>query len=69
MDTKSELNKLAAEMALCKMMPSPYYDDWGWPKNMPVSAWVKVERSALEAEDRCKEWATRLREMADATRD
>ena len=68
MDTKSELNKLAAEMALCKMMPSPYYDDWGWPKGMQVSAWGKVERSALEAEDQCKEWSTRLRKIADSIR-
>jgi hypothetical protein len=34
MNTKSELIKLAAEMAQCRNMPSWHFDDWDWPKGM-----------------------------------
>ena len=62
---KSELIKMAAEMAMCKNMPSWHFDDWGWPKGMQVTSWRKVFDSATKAEDQCKGWAIRLRKIAD----
>jgi hypothetical protein len=66
MNTKSELIKLAAEMAQCRNMPSWHFDDWDWPKGMQPTSWRKVFDSATAAENQCKGWATRLREIADS---
>ena len=63
---KSELIKLASEMAQSQNMPSGYYEDWKWPKGMQITSWRKVADAAFKAEDQCKDWAVRLRKIADS---
>ena len=65
MSIKGELIKLAAEMAMCQNMPSKYYEDWNWPKGMQITSWRKVFDSALKAENQCKDWAVRLKEIVE----
>lgn len=62
----SKLIKIAAEMAMCQSMPSPVYSDWSFPKGMQPTAWRKVCGSALSAENQCKQWAIRVKEIADS---
>jgi ribosomal protein S27AE len=62
---KAELIKLAAEMAMCQCMPSTNIEDWDLPKTTPVAAKRKIEASACLAEDQCKSWAIRLRQIVD----
>ena len=63
---KSELIRLAAEMARCQNMPSPITDDWDLPKTTPKTAFHKIEAAGCLAEDQCKAWAVRLRKIADS---
>lgn len=62
----SELLKIAAEMALCRNMPSKYHDDWDWPKVMQITSWRKVFDASYSAENQCKDWAIRVRKLADS---
>lgn len=66
MDPKKELISLAAEMVMAKNMPSQHYDDWDWPQGMQITSWRKVFDAAYSAENQCKDWAVRLREIADS---
>ena len=65
MTDKAELIKIAAELAMCKNMPSPFFDDWNFPKYMSYKQRCMVVFEAAIAEHQCKEWAIRIREIAD----
>jgi hypothetical protein len=61
----AELINLAAEMARGKGMPSPYIDDYGLPKSTPVGAKCTMMEVANIAQDQSRDWAIRLRAIAD----
>lgn len=63
---KSQLIKLAGEMALGKGLPSSFVEDHRWPKTTPVTAIRMVSRE-LELMDRTtKDWAYRLKQVSDS---
>jgi hypothetical protein len=61
----AELINLAAEMAQGKDMPSPYWDDHKWYRSTPLAERRGVLKSAEKANDRCRDWAMRIRAVAD----
>lgn len=60
-----DLLKLAAEMLGRKNMPSRHHDDWGWPKCMQRTSWLKVHKAACDADEQSRAWGVRVGEIAD----
>lgn len=65
MSVKSELIKLAAQMALCTNMPSDCHEDWDWPKGMQITSWRKVYDASTKSHEQCRSWAVALSKLAD----
>lgn len=61
----AELINLAAEMVCGTDIPSPYADDWRWYASTCQSQKGVVLKVAERANERCKQWAIRLRAIAD----
>lgn len=61
---RSEMIVLAGAMARCQSMPEP--EAWPWPKRMPMKLRRAAMLSARDAEEQCRLWATRLRDLADS---
>lgn len=60
----NRLLALAAQMARREGMPD--FDDHAWPKRTPRHVLRGVRQAESRAHDRCGEWATELRAIADA---
>lgn len=65
-EAQSELLKIAAEMVRGEGLPSPYAEDHNWYRTTPVAERIAVERQYEKASNRCKEWAMRLKKVADS---
>jgi hypothetical protein len=61
----AELINLAAEMVRGTGMPSPYVEDWRWYASTCQSQQNIVLEAAERANEQCKQWAIRLRSIAD----
>ena len=61
----AELINLAAEMARCAGMPSPLIDDAYFYRSTPVAERRRYRQVAERAEEQAKQWAVRLRAVAD----
>jgi hypothetical protein len=61
----AELINLAAEMARSTNMPSEFWEDWKWYATTPIAERRKVLKAAEKANDQCRDWAVRLRTIAD----
>ena len=61
----AELINLAAEMVRGTDMPSEHWDDHPWQKTTGINERRRVLKEAEKANDRCKDWATRLKAIAD----
>jgi len=64
-DAYSKLIHIAAEMVRGEGLPSPYAEDHNWYRTTPVAQRVAVEREYERASNRCKEWAMRIKAVAD----
>lgn len=65
MTDKAELIKIAAELAMCKDMPSTVFEDWNFPKSVSMKQQCRVIGAAFQAHSQCKHLAVRLRMIAD----
>lgn len=61
----AELINLAAEMARGTDMPSEHWDDHKWLRSTPITERRRVLKQAEKANDRCRDWAYRLKAVAD----
>lgn len=61
----SELITVAAEMALKKDMPPTLIEDWHFPKSVSKKQAVRVVSAAWLADERCRQWAVKVRNLAD----
>lgn len=61
----AELINLAAEMARCISMPSPFVDDEFFCRSTPLADRRRYREMATLAEWQAKEWAVRVRAIAD----
>lgn len=61
----SALIKLAVEMVRGTNMPSEFWDDWKWYSTTPITERRKVLKAAERANNQCRDWAVRLRMIAD----
>lgn len=63
----SRLIKLCAEMARGEGMPSEFEQDWEWAftKSVPRRVRAHIIGTASKANNQCRSWATRLRQIAD----
>ena len=66
MNAKSELIHIAAEMLRGKNMPSMDTDYWNTPKTTPKSVIRKAEKVGEAAQEQCRLWAIRLKEISDS---
>lgn len=66
MNAHSELIRLAAEMARAEGMPSPYLEDHAFYVSTPMAERRRLIAVAQKAENQCRDWAMRLRAVADA---
>ena len=66
MNAKSELIRLAAEMLRGKNMPSMFADDWKLPASTPTKVIRTIEKVGETADEQCRLWATRLKEISDS---
>lgn len=62
---RSELIKLAAEMVHGVGMPPEYVSDHAWCKTTCAKERDRVVRDAQKAHDQCKDWAMRIKAIAD----
>ena len=60
---RGALIKLASEMVRGTGMPSPFFEDHKWLKTTPRAERWRVIREAERADNQCKEWAMRLRDV------
>lgn len=67
MENRNKLIKLAAEMAMRSNMPSPFFDDWNFSKNITKKDARNVLNKAKKADEQCRDWAVRLRAIIDDT--
>lgn len=61
----ADLIDLTAEMAHGSGMPSEHWDDHPWQKTTGINERRRVLREAAKANDQCRDWAVRLRAIAD----
>lgn len=67
-DHRIELLKLAAKMACCREMPSPFLEDWHLPQTTPKRVMRQIQNAADKADTQCKGWAVTLRRIIDEAR-
>lgn len=60
-----DLIDLAHEMACSSGMPSEHWDDHKWLRSTPITERRRILKEAQKANDRCRDWAVRLRTIAD----
>lgn len=60
----SRLIQLAARIARREGMPDE--DSWRWPSRVPVELYRQAQKANALAHDTCGDWATELRQIADA---
>ena len=65
MDRKHELFRIAAELATGKSMPSTEREDWNFPKYISSKQKCRIIGASYLANFQCKEWAIRIRKIAD----
>ena len=66
-EQRTKLIKIAAELLMDDAGPSPYLDDHErLPKRVPQRWWQWLCGKILAAEDQRKDWARRVRDVADA---
>lgn len=61
----AELINLAAEMVRGTDMPSEHWDDHKWQRTTGINERRRILKEAERANDRCRDWANRLRAIAD----
>lgn len=61
----AELINLAHEMALGTDMPSEHWGDHQWLRSTPITERRRILKEAEKANDRCRDWAARLKAIAD----
>ncbi len=61
----AELINLAAEMVRGTDMPSQYLGDHKWQKTTGINERRRILKEAVKANDRCRDWAVRLRAIAN----
>ena len=66
MNAKSELIHIAAEMLRGTNMPNEDVVDWGFPKSTPNYVIKTTEEVAVRANEQCRLWAIRLKEISDS---
>ena len=54
---------LIADIAKCKNMPSEFYTDWDFPKNVSKKLIRIILRKSAKANKQCKDWANILNEI------
>ena len=64
-DVKGELIKLASEMSLGKNMPSPFREDWKFPKSTTISVIKTAQKVGEDANEQCLLWSIRLKKIID----
>lgn len=61
----AELINLAAEMAQGRGMVSEHWDDHKWYRSTPMAERRNVIEAAMKANEQCRDWAVRLRAIAN----
>jgi len=61
---RHELIRIAAEIVRGTNMPSEHWDDHPWQKTTGINERRRVLKQAEKANEQCREWAVRLRNLS-----
>lgn len=64
-EIRAMLNRLAAEMDVCKGMPSEFADDWDFYKSTPKTEIRKIINASIKANKQSHIWAGKIKYIAD----